>query len=238
VGHPDGNKDIHKYDVAGNLLDTFDVAIERRGSDWIDLSSDQQTMFYTSEGALVKRYDVSSSTQLGDFADTGVSICYALRLLPPGDGSDGLLVAATEDIRRLDSAGTVIQTYDATGENSWFALNLDPNGTSFWSGDFGTGNFYRFNIATGAIEVGPINTGTGGSTLFGICVAGEITVAKGESIQLTPLSATNPLGTDHTVTVRVQDGDGNPLVGTVVTFTVVSGPHAGVTGNDTTDVAR
>lgn len=236
VGHADGNQDIQKYDAAGNLLATFNVAIERRGSDWIDLSSDQQTMFYTSEGRYVKRYNVSSSTQLGDFADLGGGISYALRLLPPGDGSGGLLVADTVDIKRLDSTGAVIQTYDAPGQNSWFALNLDPNGTSFWSGDFGTSNFYRFNIATGAIEVGPINTGTGGMTLFGICVVGEITVAKGESIQLSPLSATNPLGTGHTVTAKAQDGDGNHLVGTVVTFTVVSGPHAGVTGNDTTDV--
>ncbi|GAN32216.1 MAG: hypothetical protein DYG83_12230 [Candidatus Brocadia sp. AMX2] len=237
VGHADGNGDIQKYDAAGNLLDAYDVATEDRGSDWIDLSSDQHTMFYTSEGRLVKRYDVASKTQLADFADVGVRPCYALRLLPPGDGSGGLLVAATGDIRRLDGAGNIIQTYDAPGEDCWFALNLDPNGTSFWSGDFCSSNFYRFNIATGAIEVGPINTGTGGSTLFGICVAGEITVAKGESIQLTPLSATNPLGTDHTVTARVQDGDGNPLAGVVVTFTVVSGPHAGVTGNDTTDAS-
>lgn len=235
VGHADGNADIQKYDAAGSLLDAYNVATESRGSDWIDLSSDQQTMFYTSEGYLVKRYDLATKTQLADFANVGSRPCFALRLLSPGDGSGGLLVAASSDIRRLDGSGNIIQTYDVDGENSWFALNLDPNGTSFWSGDFSTGNFYRFNIATGAIEVGPINTGTGGSTLFGICVAGEITVAKGESIQLTPLSAENPVGTDHTVTARVQAGDGNPLVGTVVTFTVVSGPHAGTTGADTTD---
>lgn len=235
VGHRGGSADIKKYDAAGNLLDSFDVAVENSGSDWIELSSDQKTMFHTSAGYLVKRYDLATKTQLADFANLGSGSCFALRLLPPGDGSGGLLVAASGDIRRLDGSGNVIQTYDVDNEDSWFALNLDPNGTSFWSGDYSTSNFYRFNIATGAIEVGPINTGTGVDTLFGICVAGEITVAKGESIQLTPLSATNPVGTDHTVTARVQDSDGSPLVGTVVTFTVVSGPHAGTTDTDTTD---
>ncbi|MDX1670055.1 MAG: hypothetical protein R3194_11600, partial [Limnobacter sp.] len=36
----------------------FDVATDDRGSDWIDLAADQCTMYYTSEGTLVKRFDV------------------------------------------------------------------------------------------------------------------------------------------------------------------------------------
>ena len=170
------------------------LPIEDKGTDWLDLASDQKTMFYTSEGGRIMRLDVSGTgTQLGDFADIG-GTSFALRLLPPGDGSGGLLVANSSDIKRLDGAGNIVQTYDAPGEDSWFALNLDPNGKSFWAGDFSTGDFFRFNIATGAIEVGPINTGTGSGTLFGLCVKGEPAAA------LLSNSAVNNLKTDATST--------------------------------------
>ena len=174
VGHALGNGDIQKYNATDIYVTSYDVATESAGSDWIDLSSDQATMFYTSEGVNVKRFNVSTNTQLADFGNTGGQ-SFALRLLPPGDGTGGLLVANTTSIKRLNGSGNVVQIYDATGENFWFALNLDPNGTSFWSADNVTSNFYKFNIATGAIEVGPINTGTGSSTVFGLCVKGEIT---------------------------------------------------------------
>ncbi len=177
VGHADGNHQLQKFNAAGIFQLAYAAAIENRGTDWNDLASDQKTMFYTSEGTHVKRFDVSTSTQLTDFntvALLGVN-AYALRLLPPGDGTGGLLVADSADIKRLDGTGAVVQSYDAPGEDSWFALNLDPNGTSFWAGDFGTNNFYRFNIASGVVEVGPIASG---GSLFGLCVKGELTAAK------------------------------------------------------------
>ena len=120
---------------------------------------------------------------------------FALRLLPPGDGSGGLIVADRTNIKRLDGAGAVVQIYDAAGENNWFAMNLDPNGTSFWAADFGTSNFYRFNIVTGAIEVGPINTGTGSNTVFGLAVKGEPTAAQvlRVALDIKPNSCPNPL---------------------------------------------
>jgi len=156
----------------------------------MDLAADQKTMFYTSEGGRILRYDVSGSgTQLPDFANIG-GTSYALRLLAPGDGSGGLLVANTSNIKRLNAAGAVIQTYDAGGENNWFSLNLDPNGTSFWAGNSSTANFYRFNIGTGAVEVGPINTGTGASFLFGICVLGEVTAATQVDFNVSPADPT------------------------------------------------
>ena len=172
IGNADGDQDIYKYNAAGNLLGTFDVAVEDRGSDHIDLAADQHTMFYTSEGFEVKRYDTATNTQLPDFAVLPDRPSFGLRLLPPGDGSGGLLVANAVNIKRLDGAGNVVATYDAPGQDTWFALNLDPNGTSFWSADLGTTNVYRFNIATGAVEVGPLpNPGQVG----GLCVLGELT---------------------------------------------------------------
>jgi hypothetical protein len=90
--------------------------------------------------------------------------------LVPGGGA---LVADTENVARLDSSGNTAQTYSVSGENKWFSLNLDPNGTSFWSGNFGTGNIYEFNFGGGP----PIQTiATGSSSLFGVAVFGEVTV--------------------------------------------------------------
>jgi hypothetical protein len=179
VGHADGGADVHQYTETALLVAEYDVATEDRGSDWIDLAANQTTLFYTSEGQRVLRFDIGTNTQMADFA-TGLpgSAAYALRILPPGDGSGGVLVADTQTIVRLDGSGTVVQQYDAPGEDLWFALNLDPNGTSFWSGDASTNNFYRFNIASGAIEVGPINTGPG-TSLAGLCLKGEPTAGGG-----------------------------------------------------------
>lgn len=57
----------------------------------------------------------------------------------------------------------------------------------------------------------------------------------GEGILLTPLMATNPLNTDHTVMALVQDADGNAVTNRDVTFRIVSGPHAGLSTVAQTD---
>src|SRR5207237_136341 len=141
---------------------------------------DQRTMFYTSEGRKIKRYDVSGSgTQLSDFATLPGSDppfrAYAFRLLPPGDGSGGLLVADSDNIKRLDGSGNVVQTYDAPNVGDWFALNLDANGTSFWSENKDNGAIYKFNIASGDIErqIQAIASST-----HGLCSKGEITTVQ------------------------------------------------------------
>ena len=57
----------------------------------------------------------------------------------------------------------------------------------------------------------------------------------GEGIVLGPASASNPVGTQHTVTAKVADENGDPVQGKLVTFEVTSGPNVGETGTDTTD---
>ena len=137
---------------------SYDVAFEVRGSDWIDLAADQCTMYYTSEGTSVKRFNVCTNTQLTDFA-TGLlgSNAFAVKLLPGG----GALVADRDAIRRLDADGAVTQTYDATGDDHWFALALDPGATSFWASDAMNGDVKKFDLASGAVLVS-FNTGLAG----------------------------------------------------------------------------
>lgn len=57
----------------------------------------------------------------------------------------------------------------------------------------------------------------------------------GEGITLAPSSATNPVGTDHTVTATVQDDEGNPIEGRDVDFEIMAGPNSGTTGGGITD---
>ena len=233
VGQADGTADILKFDSAGNPLASFNVATSIRGSDWIDLAADQCTMFYTSEGTEVKRFDVCTNTQLADFAPPGTlhGNAFALRLLHPAQGG-GLLVADRVDIHRLDGSGAIAQTYDAPGEDCWFALNLDPDSTSFWSADFCTSNVYKFDIASGAV-LDSFSSGTPTNTVFGLAVFGELLVSQ-RILTLTPATDENPVGESHTVTAKLTDGLLSPVPGETILFDV-TGAHT-TNGSDVTDV--
>jgi len=196
VSHSLGGS-IDHYDAAGNLIANLAPGVR---TDWMDLAKNQTTMFYSDEVShAVHRFDVSARTALPVFA-TGLPgpNTFALRLLPPGDGTGGLLVATSNAVQRLDGSGNIVQTYNAPGETKWFAVNLDPNGTSFWSGSATTDNFYRFNIATGAKELGPINIGSSAQDrLVGLCVKGELTAAPSPTptatLTPTPTPTCSPL---------------------------------------------
>jgi hypothetical protein len=171
VGQPDGTKQVLKFDSAGNASGSFNVAIEDRGSDWIDLSSDQCTIFYTSEGSTVKRFNVCTNTQLADFATGLPSPCYAVRRRPNGE----VLVACASAVFRLDANGAVLQSYTlgSVGEASFFfAMNLDPDGTSFWTAGYSSGNVYKIDISTGAVST-HFNAGIVGYAVSGLTVFGE-----------------------------------------------------------------
>lgn len=175
VGSADGSRDVHKYSAAGAHLASYDVATEDRGSDWIDLSPDGNTLYYTSEGYKVKTFDLVGNAQGADFATLSDRAAFAMRLLPGG----GALVADSINIKRLDAAGATIQTYDVASLDGWFALNLDPDGTSFWSGSSANGTFYQFDIATGSQL---FSQATGSGSHFGLSVFGEITVVNPPSV--------------------------------------------------------
>jgi hypothetical protein len=166
---------IQKYNPAGTWLASYLPTREFKGSDWVELAADNSTIFYTSEGTHVLRFNAGTNSQGANFGGAlGGTSAFALRLLPPGDGSGGLIVADTQDIKRLDGSGNVVQTYDVPGQDAWFALNRDPNTTSFWSADLVSGNIYKMNINTGAVEL-MIPTGVAPGELAGLCIKGELT---------------------------------------------------------------
>jgi hypothetical protein len=68
------------------------------------------------------------------------------------------------------------------------------------------------------------------------CTAMKTWVPAGIACTLTPPTATNPVGTNHTVTVTVTD-NGNPVSGNMVNFSVTAGPNTGANGSGTTNAS-
>jgi hypothetical protein len=167
VGQADGDKTVLKFSSTGAALATFSPAIQARGTDWIDLAADQCTLYYTSEGTSVKRFDVCEGVQLADFAMGLPQRAFAVKVLPDG----GALVADTDAIRRLNSDGVTVQSYGLAASAFWFSLALDPSGTSFWAGDSVTGDVKKFDLSSGEV-LASFNTGVGhADSADGIAVA-------------------------------------------------------------------
>ncbi len=221
VGQADGTHQVLKFDASGGSLGSFSPATEMRGTDWIDLAADQCTLFYTSEGKLIKRFNVCTNTQLADFATLPIggsaatgTAAYALRIRP----NQEVMVAASQQVFRLDSTGAIIKTYPKpAGETSiLFALNLDQDETSFWTAGFATGNVYKIDIATGTV-LQTFNAGIISHGLGGLAVYGEIVAAQ-PFMTLVPTTDTKTVGSSETLTATLMNVV-NP-VGTPVTFTV------------------
>lgn len=192
VGQADGSRNVLEFDATGTPLNTFAPATESRGTDWVDLAADQCTLFYTSEGVKIKRFNVCTNTQLTDFNVAALpgSNAYGHRIRPNGE----VLVADTQMIVRLDSSGNQIQTYTLPGTTLLFAINLDPDNTTFWTADYFNGTVFRIDIATGTI-VTSFSAGAV-SPLGGLAIVKELTVAQPTS---TP-SGSTPTPNDATVT--------------------------------------
>jgi len=152
VGQADGSHMVLEFSPAGGPpINQWSPMTEDRGTDWIDMTSDGHTLYYTSEGRNIMRFDTAGTgTQLSNFA-TGLpgSNAYALRELPNGD----VLVADTSAALLLDTHGNVIRTYTDPNLTFSFALNILPDGLSFVTANLdSTGEIFQFNIATGALE--------------------------------------------------------------------------------------
>lgn len=171
---------IRKFSAAGALLDTYAAAVEASGTNAIDLAADQATMFYTSLGRLIKRYDVVADVQLSDYATlpaaTAGEMARGLRILP--DGS--VLVVDTINVKRL-VAGVVTTTYSIIGQTDWGTIALSPDGESFWVANRADSSVCPPMIAKFAVTGSLILTISGASvpnTNGGMC-SGGITVING-----------------------------------------------------------
>ena len=173
VGTSELNNELFKLDTNGNQLDEYFLVRDQGGINWIDLKpNDSCQLYYTSEGTLVKRFNVCTNTQLSDFASglpPGTSGCFAFEIRTNGE----VLVACDQAIVRLNSSGSIMQSYNPGTEGDFFALALDPDGVSFWAAGYTSGHIYKVNIASGAVTTNYVAAPASGAGLAGLAVYGD-----------------------------------------------------------------
>lgn len=153
--------------VPGQAPIALGVAPDNQGSFWIDLAPDGCTLYYTSWGPNVKRFNACTGAQRPNFNSAPLpgGEAHDLRVLPDG----GVLVSSGQVIARLNASGALVRTYSVAGESSpWTGLDLVGDGT-FWAGNYESSNVYRFDLTTGAVVSG-FNTGTAPHRVVGIRV--------------------------------------------------------------------
>lgn len=153
---------LHHMAGDGRLLETLQLPVGERGTDWIELDADQCTLYYTSEDSDVRRYDVCTRQPLAHFASVADAPCYALRQLPNRE----LMITCRNHIYRYDPNGTLVREYsrESLGEtdpDGLYAIHLDPDGQTFWTGGAISGRVVRARIDDGSV-VTSFTTGTGG----------------------------------------------------------------------------
>ena len=167
IGQAGCSRTILKFAPGGMTpVAEYVVAQESQGVFWMDLAPDGCTMFYTSVGPNVKRFDVCANVQLPDFNAGSLPgpFTHDLRVLPDG----GVIVANANVVTRLDASGAVVRTYEVPENTLWAGLDLVGDGT-FWAGNYFTSSLYRFNLDTGA-QIATFNTGTPANSVVGIKV--------------------------------------------------------------------
>ncbi len=151
VGNSDCSAGVVQLDSLGNPLAKFNVAVENRGASHVAFGSDPCTLFYTSEGPDVKRFNVCTNTQMANFNVVPLPDPAAQQFSLLADG--GMLVANFSLITQLDSAGNLVGTFNnaVSGDHCWLGMALDPDGISFWASNWCDSSVTRFDRTTGAV---------------------------------------------------------------------------------------
>ncbi|MGB0037173.1 MAG: Ig-like domain-containing protein, partial [Candidatus Acidiferrales bacterium] len=184
VGQSSGQNSLLDLSSAGAVKSTFFPAYDNGGIGYLELTDDGGRVLYSTQTAgssqtgTVKNFDIANNHQNPDFATNlpgGPS--FAIREL----NDKSVLVANTIQIAHLDSNGNVLASPSLTppAGGLFYALNLNPDGASFWTGDALSGKVYQIRITDGAL-LNTINTGLGFNssaltfnTIFGIAVLGQ-----------------------------------------------------------------
>jgi streptogramin lyase len=168
IGQTGGTHQVRKLDASGSLLATYSPTVGPQGTNWIDLGGgDECTLYYTSGGTLIRRFDVCTNSQLSDFATAPSGPCYAHRVRPNGE----VMVTCSDAVYRFGPSGNVLQTYPGTSLQPstvfLITVNLDPDNTTFWVAD-GPSQVFRVDIATGVqVSTFPIPSIVGGLAVVG-----------------------------------------------------------------------
>lgn len=167
---------LTKLSSTGAVITNYNIDADGSGPENITLAADNCTIYYTSFSNIIHRFNACTSTQLADFITIpvgGNGYLYNLRILPDGR----VLVAGNTRAYIVNAAGTVATPYPHALVNPiFFAMNLDPDGVSFWLGEYNTGNVYKYLIDLPALPVFSFNTAPN-TTFSGLSIFGEPLVA-------------------------------------------------------------
>jgi len=165
----------------------------------------------------------ANATSIGDFVNSGGGLI--------SHGSEYGWLSALLPGATVVFGGNFGDLYlTTTGQTAFPGLTNDDINAGPWHNHF-EGNLGGLGVLA-ASNVVDDNLGADAPVIIG----GAAVTLPG-SITLDPATATNPTGTDHTVTATVRDSAGVLLPGATVTFEVISGPNTGDTDTDVTDAA-
>ena len=191
------------------VTDTYTPAFTSQGCiDGLAYDGSDNTIWASFDAAPTVQHYTTSGTLLSSHAislggcpnNSGIAVGGA-NLYLANDGCSQIYTVAKDF-----STETLFATFPARLEDMECDNVSFPGKTVIWSQDAYDSILNAYEIPNGSCNFG------GGAG----------------SISLAPTDATNPAGTDHTVTANVTSG-GAPLAGQVVTFTV-TGQNAGATG--------
>jgi hypothetical protein len=256
---------IAEFSPSGQRMgDIGPLNTELFGDDWIDLSSDQCTFYYTSEGTDIYTYNKCTGAQglynnpgntnpnaWNQAPFTGLG-AFEVRILANGD----VLVADSSAVLLLDQNGNLLQTYSCASlpappvppgaapgapcQGLLFAVSVDPNGTSFWTGDSVSGDVWHVDLATGHV-LQSFKTNPG--TLYGLSVDGQLMAATAPTVlAATPATLSTPqvsgnFSSPTPVSAVLTNPDtGAPISGEPVTFTL-NGSESCTNTTDSTGTA-
>jgi sugar lactone lactonase YvrE len=172
-----GSGGIKEFSPTGTLIQTLNAGHAAFRSDWDDLAADQKTLLYSTESSTIFSTNAATNTANPNVNTPGGGIA-AFRIIPTGVDAGDILASQENGTAALidPTTGAILKTYSLPGGAFTFALNLDPNGTDFWTADIATGRVWEVNILTGAIDENWVGAT---SAPGGLVVFGQITASGG-----------------------------------------------------------
>ena len=126
------------------------------------------------------------------------------------------------------SIGIMIVTVSSTTVTG--VIQGGPTFTGTVTGTTWTGTVTTVTGTTGTFIFTSTTTGFTGSYTVSSTTVTLVATTISITVTLTPATATNPVGTTHTVTATVTDQNGNLQANVQVGFKILSGPNAGLLG--------